>query len=57
MPRIIVTADPVDQDAPVMLDEQITAIHVSDKHASRQLMERVAWAVQDAERVEEQVHV
>jgi hypothetical protein len=53
VPRIIVTTDPVDQNAPVTLDERVAAIHVSDRHSSSQLMERLAWAVQDAERVEE----
>ncbi len=53
MPRIIVTTDPVDQDAPVTLDERVAAIHVSDQHSSVQLMERLAWAIEDAERAEE----
>ena len=54
MPRIIVTTDPVDYDAPVTLDESVAAIHMSDEHASSQLMERLGWAIEDAERVEEQ---
>jgi hypothetical protein len=54
VPRIIVTTDPVEDDAPVTLDESVAAIHVSDAHASSQLMERLGWAIEDAERVEEQ---
>ncbi|HXR28926.1 MAG TPA: hypothetical protein VN772_05050 [Solirubrobacteraceae bacterium] len=54
MPRIIVTTEPVKDDAPVTLDESVAAIHISDEHASSQLMERLGWAVEDAERVEEQ---
>jgi len=54
VPRIIVTTEPVKDDAPVTLDESVAAIHISDEHASSQLMERLGWAVEDAERVEEQ---
>jgi hypothetical protein len=52
VPRIIVTTDPIDQEAPVTLNESVAAIHVADEHASNQLMERLSWAIQDAERVE-----
>lgn len=52
MPRIIVTTDPIDQEAPVTLNESVAAIHVADEHASSQLMERLGWAIEDAERVE-----
>ena len=52
MPRIIVTTDPVEDEAPVTLDESVAAIHISDEHASSQLMERLGWAIEDAERVE-----
>jgi hypothetical protein len=57
VPRIIVTTDPVDSDAPVTLNESVAAIHVSDEHSSSQLLERLAWAVEDAERAEEQARV
>ncbi len=50
MPRIIVTTDPVDkQEAPVLLDERVQSLHLSDEHAAEQLIERLAWAVNDAE--------
>jgi hypothetical protein len=54
MPRIIVTTDssqlPV--NAPVLLDEQVHSVHLSTGHAAAQLVERLAWAVSDAEGAE-----
>jgi hypothetical protein len=56
MPRIIVTADPVSSqltdEAPVLLDEQVRSVHLSTGHAAAQLVERLAWAVRDAESAE-----
>jgi hypothetical protein len=60
MPRIIVTADPaaghaasaVADTAPVLLDERVNSIHLCDDHAAEQLIERLAWAVTDAEDAE-----
>jgi hypothetical protein len=59
MARIIVTTDPVGQrdagsprETPVLLDEQVESIHLSDGHAADQLIERLAWAVTDAENAE-----
>jgi hypothetical protein len=57
MARIIVTADPqdarrtqsLDTGAPVLMDERVSSVHLSDDHASAQLIERLAWAVTDAE--------
>jgi hypothetical protein len=57
MPRIIVTTDPVGashgtvdrDDIPVLLDERVDSVHLSDDHAAEQLIERLAWAVNDAE--------
>jgi hypothetical protein len=57
MARIIVMADPLDRrraqvlDAgtPVLMDERVDSVHLSDGHASAQLIERLAWAVTDAE--------
>ena len=57
MPRIIVTTDPPDYDAPVTLDERVDTIHVCDRYAADQLIERLTWAIQDAERAEEREHV
>jgi hypothetical protein len=56
MPRIIVTTDPVSpnlsDDAAVLLDEHVHSVHLSTDHAAAQLVERLAWAVSDAERAE-----
>jgi hypothetical protein len=54
MPRIIVTTDPAQlpDDAPVLLDEQVHSVHLSSGHAAAQLVQRLAWAVSDAEGAE-----
>jgi hypothetical protein len=50
MARIIVTADPrADRVAPVLLDESVSSIHLEDQHNAAQLVERVGWAIIDAE--------
>jgi len=51
MPRIIVaTEDPhLPDGAGVTLDEHVRAVHLSTGHAASQLVERIAWAVRDAE--------
>jgi hypothetical protein len=55
MPRIIVTTDPsqLSADVPVLLDEQVHSVHLSTGHAAAQLVERIAWAISDAETVED----
>jgi hypothetical protein len=56
MPRIIVTTDPAspehNDEAAVLLDEHVHSVHLSTNHAAAQLVERLAWAVSDAERAE-----
>jgi hypothetical protein len=56
MPRIIVTTDPVSSElteqTPVLLDEHLHSVHLSTDHAAGQLLERLAWAVKDAESAE-----
>jgi hypothetical protein len=49
MVRIIVTTE---QSDPVLLDEQVGLEHLSDGHAAKQLVERLRWAVTDAEHAE-----
>ncbi len=56
MPRVIVTTDSTENDTPVMLDEQVGAVHVHNEHTSRQLLERLVWAIEDAERAEHATH-
>lgn len=57
MPRIIVTTDPSDltplrSDTPVLFDEEVHSVHLSTGHAATQLVERLAWAISDAEAAE-----
>jgi hypothetical protein len=50
MARIIVTSDPTDRrDAPILLEERIYPVHVASDHAAAQLIERLGWAINDAE--------
>jgi hypothetical protein len=54
MPRIIVTTDTTEQthEASVLLDELVQTVHLSTGHAAAQLVERLAWAISDAEEAE-----
>jgi hypothetical protein len=53
MARIIVTPDQTDPgDAPVLLDESVYSVHLSTGHAAAQLIERLSWALNDAEAIE-----
>ena len=53
MARIIVTADAGERsEAPVVLDERVYPVHLASDHAAAQLIERLVWAVGDAEREE-----
>ena len=54
MPRIIVTADlaAVPDNAPILFDEEVQSVHLSTGHAGRALLERLAWAIADAEAFE-----
>jgi hypothetical protein len=54
MPRIIVTTDTseIPDRASVLLDESVRSVHLSSDHAAAQLVERLTWAVGDAESAE-----
>ena len=54
MARIIVTADHAGpgRPAPVLLDESVYSVHLSTGHAAMQLIERLGWALNDAEEVQ-----
>lgn len=54
MARITVTTDhPMTQDAaPVLLDERVYSIHLDNDHDAAQLIERLGWAITDAETIE-----
>jgi hypothetical protein len=57
MARIIVTADHEVQGAPpVLLDESVYSVHLSTGHAANQLIERLGWALSDAEEFERAPH-
>lgn len=51
MPRLTLTADTSQgQDEPaVLLDEHVRSVHLASGHAAAQLIERLAWAILDAE--------
>lgn len=51
MPRVIVITDPspLSADASVWLDEHVHSVHLSTDHAAAQFVERLAWAISDAE--------
>jgi hypothetical protein len=58
MPRILVTIDHAGRTgAPVMLDERVLSMHLSDGHAAEQLIERLGWALNDAEALEAEAAV
>jgi hypothetical protein len=53
MAKIIVTSDQAGQGAaPVFLEESVYPVHVSTEHAARQLLQRLTWALDDAEAAE-----
>ena len=54
MPQIIVTADRPDQQGtnPVMLRERINASDLESEHFASRLVERIGWAVGDANELE-----
>jgi hypothetical protein len=59
MPRITVTAQPAEhrsEDASrVLLDEYVVPAHLSSDHSAKQFIERIAWAINDAEEFEHAV--
>jgi hypothetical protein len=53
MAKIIVTADHATRGAaPVLLEESVYSVHLSTGHAAMQLIERLGWALSDAEELE-----
>ncbi len=57
MARIIVTTDHTERsDTPVLLEERVYPVHIASDHAAAQLMERLAWAIGDAEKTERAQH-
>jgi len=53
MPRIIVMSEPnVEPEGAITLDERVSSADLRSGHHSAQLIERVGWAVHDADDVE-----
>ncbi len=52
MPRIIVTSESTQGEGAITLDERIASADLHDGHRSAELIERVGWAVHDADDVE-----
>ncbi len=53
MARIIVMANTQgSEDQRILLDEAVCPAHMSDEHTASQLLERLGWAVTDAERTQ-----
>ena len=57
MPRIVVTLDGVGAKLrpPYTMDEKVDPVHLEDEHSSLALIERLAWAIQDAKHAEGRV--
>jgi hypothetical protein len=56
MSRIIVVpdfADPQLDGCPILMNEEVRPEHLQDAHSADQLLERVAWAICDADDAEE----
>jgi hypothetical protein len=56
MPRVIVTTDSsrFPANPSVWLDEHVHSVHLSTDHAAAQFVERLAWAINDAENAEDE---
>ncbi|HEV7584225.1 MAG TPA: hypothetical protein VGO14_00440 [Solirubrobacteraceae bacterium] len=53
VPRILITTEQADEpDALVMLDERIAASDLTSEHFAGHLIQRIAWALADAETTE-----
>jgi hypothetical protein len=52
MAQILVLTDAPGHSCEVMHTEHLQPIHLESAHSANQLIERVAWAVRDAERAE-----
>jgi hypothetical protein len=54
MPQILVVTDPAEQAAStVVYRERVLSTDLESDHFSGQLVERVGWAVQDADQIEQ----
>jgi hypothetical protein len=51
MPRVMVMTD--DTKREVLLDELVNPEHLGSGHSAEQLIERLAWSIEDAAKVED----
>jgi hypothetical protein len=54
MPRVIVTTDDNEQRTaePVVFSEYVDSVHLDSDHSAMQFVERLGWAISDAEKIE-----
>jgi hypothetical protein len=52
MPYLTVSTPATDGPDVVVYREDLTPVHMETEHASRQLLERLRWAIDDAQEVE-----
>ena len=52
MPRILIVTDSTEDAGEVVYAEQVVPAHLQTEHSGRMLVERLAWAVDDARRAE-----
>ena len=52
MPKIIVVSEPQDSETIVLLEERVVPAHLEDDHSAAQLVERLGWAIVDADQAE-----
>lgn len=57
MPRIVVTTEPRNSDPSVLLDERIVTTDLDSDHFAAQLIERIGWALLDADGAEHELAV
>lgn len=53
MPRVMVISDEQGSASSVLLDEQVSSIHLDSEHSAWQFIERLGWAISDAEDAEQ----
>jgi hypothetical protein len=49
---MVITDQALPSNVPVLLDERVNSVHLSSDHAAMQFIERLAWAISDAEDAE-----
>lgn len=53
MPHVVIVATPKNAAPEIVYREQVKPAHVQDDHSAAQLIQRVGWAVVDAQEVED----